>query len=188
VIKELPPDRAPGLDGFVGAFYKRAWPIIKGEIMAAMLKIYVGDGHSFGRLNRAIITLIPKKLGAEEVGDFRPIGLVHSFAKLFSKLLANRLRPRMESLVRKNQCAFIKGRNLHDNFLLVRQLARKINRRKKPGALLKLDLARAFDSLYWSFLFEILERLGFPLMVRQWIAIAFRMATTKVAVNGVPGR
>jgi hypothetical protein len=41
VIKELPPDRAPGPDGFIGAFYKKAWAHIKGEIMAALLKLYV---------------------------------------------------------------------------------------------------------------------------------------------------
>jgi hypothetical protein len=110
VIKELPPDRAAGLDGFIGAFYKRAWPIIKGEIMAAILKLFVGDGRTFGRLNRALITLIPKKQDAEEVVDFCPISLVHSFAKMFSKLLANRLRPNMESLVSKNQSAFIRGK------------------------------------------------------------------------------
>jgi hypothetical protein len=94
----------------------------------------------------------------------------------------------MDTLVNKNQSAFIKGRNLHDNFLLVRQLARKINRRKESGILLKLDLARAFDSLSWSFLFEILEKLGFPERVRRWIAIAFRTATTRVSVNGIPGQ
>jgi hypothetical protein len=70
----------------------------------------------------------------------------------------------------------------------VQELVRKINRRKEPGVLLKLDLALDFDSLSWSFLFEVLERLGFPVMVRRWIAIVFRTATTKVAVNGVPGR
>jgi hypothetical protein len=161
-IKELPPDRAPGPDGFIGAFYKRTWPIIKPEIMAAILKLYVGDGRAFGRLNRALITLIPKKQWAEEVGDFCPISLVHSFAKLFSKLIENRLRPKMELLVSQNQSAFIKGRNLHDNFLLVRQLARKINRRKEPGVLLKLDLARAFDSLSWAFSLRSAEENGFP--------------------------
>jgi hypothetical protein len=102
VIKEMPSDKAPGPDGFIGAFYKRAWPTIKPEIMAAVTKLYVGDGRAFSRLNRALITLVPKKQGAEEVGDFRPISLVHSFAKLFSKLIANRLRPRMESLVSAN--------------------------------------------------------------------------------------
>jgi hypothetical protein len=70
----------------------------------------------------------------------------------------------------------------------VHQLARKINKRKEPGVLLKLDLARAFDTLSWSFLFETLEKMGFPKMVRRWISIAFCSASTRVLVNGVPGR
>jgi hypothetical protein len=62
----------------------------------------------------------------------------------------------MEELVIANQSAFIKGQNLHDNFMLVRQLARKINAKKETGVLIKLDISRAFDSLSWSFLFEVL--------------------------------
>jgi hypothetical protein len=62
----------------------------------------------------------------------------------------------------QNQSAFIKGRNLHDNFLLVRQLARKINRRKEPGVLLKLDLARAFDSSLLGLSLRSAEENGFP--------------------------
>ncbi|KAM0869563.1 hypothetical protein ACQ4PT_040591 [Festuca glaucescens] len=188
VIREMQPDCAPGPDGFSGGFYQRAWPIIKRDIMAAVLKLFVGDGRGFGKLNGAIITLIPKRLEAVEVGDYRPISLVHSFAKLFSKILANRLRPKMHSLVSTNQSAFIKGRNLHDNFMLVRQLARKINSRKEVGVLLKLDISRAFDSLSWSFLFEVLRHLGFPEIWLRWVAIALRSATTRVLVNGVPGR
>jgi hypothetical protein len=188
VIREMQPDRAPGPDGFSGGFYQRAWPIIKRDIMAAVLKLFVGDGRGFGKLNGAIITLIPKRLEAVEVGDYRPISLVHSFAKLFSKILANRLRPKMHSLVSTNQSAFIKGRNLHDNFMLVRQLARKINSRKEVGVLLKLDISRAFDSLSWSYLFEVLRHLGFSEIWLRWVAIALRSATTRVLVNGVPGR
>jgi hypothetical protein len=45
VIKELHLDRAPGSDGFIGAFYQRAWPIIKKDVMAGLLKLYVGDGR-----------------------------------------------------------------------------------------------------------------------------------------------
>jgi hypothetical protein len=43
---------------------------------------------NFEVLNSAFITLIPKKIGADH---FRPISLVHSFAKLVTKVLANRL-------------------------------------------------------------------------------------------------
>jgi hypothetical protein len=187
-VKDLPPDRAPGPDGFVGAFYQRAWQIIKPDIMAALLKLYVGDGRGFNKLNKALITLIPKKPDASQICDYRPISLVHSFSKLFSKLLANRLRPKLAELVSANQSAFVKGRSLHDNFLLVRQVARKISAKRIPGVLLKLDISRAFDSLSWPFLFEVLRRLGFGNLFLCWISVLLRTASTKVSVNGVPGR
>jgi mannosylglycoprotein endo-beta-mannosidase len=94
-VRELPADRAPGPDGCSGAFYQRAWPVIKPDIMACLFKLGVGDGRGFARLNKALITLIPKKQDAQEIRDYRPISLVHSFAKLFSKLVANRLRGRL---------------------------------------------------------------------------------------------
>jgi hypothetical protein len=72
-IREMLSDRAPRSDGFTGAFYKRAWPIIKHDILAGIMKLGVGDGRGFARLNRALITLIPKKPEAIETKDFRPI-------------------------------------------------------------------------------------------------------------------
>jgi hypothetical protein len=188
VIKELPKDRSPGPDGFIGSFYQSAWRWIKADVMAAIHKLYVGDGRGFSKLNRALITLIPKRSDALDIGDFRPISLIHSFAKLFAKLLAVRLRPKMNALISLNQSAFIKGRNLHDNFLLVRQLARKINKGREAGVLLKLDISRAFDSVSWPFLFQVLGQLGFSDRWLHMLAILFRTATTEVVVNGVPGK
>lgn len=99
IIKEIPTDRASGPDGFIGVFYHKAWPVIKHDIMAALLKLFVGDDRGFGKLNKAHIVLIPKKADAAEVGDYRPISLPHSFSKLFSKLLANRVHRRMQEIV-----------------------------------------------------------------------------------------
>jgi hypothetical protein len=91
-------------------------------------------------------------------------------------------------VVTNNQSAFIKTRSLHDNFVLVKQVARKINRCKRSGVLLKLDLARAFDSISWSFLFEVLRHMGFGERFLKWIALLLYTANTKVMVNGSPGR
>jgi hypothetical protein len=59
-------------------------------------------GFLFGllveKLNNAFITLIPKKAGAAQVKDFRPISLVHSFAKLVTKVLANRLAGKLNDM------------------------------------------------------------------------------------------
>jgi hypothetical protein len=112
---------------------------------------------------------------------------MHSFSKLFSKLLANRLRPRLGELVSPNQSAFVKGRSLHGNFVIVRQVARKINQRRVKGVLLKLDISRAFDSISWSFLFEVLAKMGFNDMFRRWVAILLSSASTKITVIGVLG-
>lgn len=51
VIKEMHPDRAPGPDGFSAAFYQKAWPTIKNDIMAALIKVCVGDDRGFAKLN-----------------------------------------------------------------------------------------------------------------------------------------
>jgi hypothetical protein len=74
-----------------------------------------------------------------------------------------------------------------DNFVLVRQVGRKINRCRQPGILLKLDLAKAFDSISWSFLFEVLRHMGFGERFCKWIALLLYTANTKILVNGKTG-
>ena len=183
----MPSDRAPRPNGFIGIFFQTAWSVVRGDVMAALHKFFLDNGRGFGRLNQALITLIPKKAGACRVGDFRPISLVHSLPKIGSKLLANRLRPRMNELIHANQSAFIKGRNLHDNFLLVRQVARSLHHRRAKGVLLKLDISRAFDSLSWPFLFEVLRAKGFSSTWRSWISILLRTASSREVVKGCAG-
>jgi hypothetical protein len=53
-------------------------------------------------LNQDYVVLIPKKQEAIRVNDFRPISLIHSFAKIPSKFLANRLRPELDHLISIN--------------------------------------------------------------------------------------
>ena len=73
-----------------------------------------------------------KKDGAESISDFRPISLIHSFAKIVAKVLAMRLAPHMNSLISKSQSAFIKRRSIHDNFMSVRCVVRRFHRSKTP--------------------------------------------------------
>lgn len=141
VIKSMPAERAPGPDGFIGLFFHKSWSIIKGDIMAAIHKLQLGNGRGFGRLNQTIITLIPKRPEASRIGDFRPISLLHSIPKIKAKLMASRLCPRMMELVNINQSAYIRGRNLHDKFMLVRQVARNLHRKKAKGVMIKLDIS-----------------------------------------------
>jgi hypothetical protein len=100
--------------------------------------------------------------------------------------MPNRLRGRLGELVSWNQSAFVKSRSLNDNFVLVRQVARKINLRRHSGVLLKLDLSRALDTMSWVFLFEVLRRMGFGDRFLKWTAVLLYTANTKKLVKGVP--
>jgi len=119
--------------------------------------------------------------------DFRPISLVHSFAKLVTKLLANRLAGRLDQLVSPNQSAFIKGRFILDNFLLVQHTTKFLHQQKQPRILLKLDITKAFDSVSWPFLLEVLKNLGFGPVWCDIISGLLASSSTQVLLNGSPG-
>jgi hypothetical protein len=85
---DSPAEKAPGPDSFNGVFYRRCWGIIRSEIMACFQHIYNIAGGDFASLNRAFVCLLPKAANAARVGEFRPISLIHSLAKLFAKVLA----------------------------------------------------------------------------------------------------
>lgn len=94
---------------------------------------------------------------------------MHSFGKLVAKLLVERLAPLLDTLVLPNQSAFIRGRCIHDNFRTVHLTARAIYAKKMPCVLLKIDIARAFDSVVWPYLLELLQHMGFGRQWRDWI-------------------
>ena len=186
-IQDIASDKAPGPDGFIGTFFKQSWHIIKSDFMQAVEYFYDQHGQHLSHLNSAHIILIPKKADATTVTDFRPISLTHSIAKIFSKLLASRLGPELNALVSRAQSAFIKKRSIHDNFLYTQNLIKALHRSKQPGLFLKLDIAKAFDTVRWDYLMEVLEHFGFGSRWRGWVSALLATASTSVLLNGSRG-
>lgn len=187
VIKSMPRDKAPGPDGFTGRFYATCWSIIKEDFMRAMDCFYKGDMRGLSAINKSLVSLLPKKEGALEVSDFRPINLVHGAVKIFEKVVACRQVEDLPKLVGNHQSAFVKGTSLHDNFMLVQSTARRLHALRNSAVLLKLDISKAFDSVQWPFLIEVLQHMGFGPRWRSWICGILSTSTTKVMVNGDPG-
>ncbi len=176
------------MDGFTGAFFKACWDIIKGDILLVFNSIYDLRCTHLNLINSANIVLIPKKDGADGVSDYRPISLIHSIAKIFSKLLALRLRSHMHALIPVNQSAFIKGRSIHDNFLFVRNMTRRFHRLRRAMLIFKLDITKAFDSVRWDYLMALLQHRGFPTRWIGWLAALLSTSTSQVLLNGSPRR
>ncbi|RVW93501.1 Transposon TX1 uncharacterized 149 kDa protein [Vitis vinifera] len=130
------------------------------------------DFHDRGRfvksINASFLVLIPKKGGAEDLKDFRPISLVGSFYKLV-KTLANRLKKVMGKIVSKSQNAFVEGRQIMDASLIVNEAIDSMQRSGGGGILCKLDIEKEYDHVNWSFLLWLLERMGFGAKWISWI-------------------
>ncbi|WVZ90539.1 hypothetical protein U9M48_036832 [Paspalum notatum var. saurae] len=159
--QDMPLDKALGSDGFMGRFYSFCWDINRGDVLEALHAIYRGHVAKFRLLNSAFITLLHKKL---RLSWSRIIGQ--------SALCTS---------------AFVRGRSIHDNFLLVQQLAKKLHVSKEPHVMLELNISKTFNSASWSFLLEVLQHLGFG---RKWcdlICLLLSTSTTQILVNGQPG-
>jgi hypothetical protein len=187
VINDMPNDKAPGPDGFTALFYKKAWDIIKQDVMLAVNAFWALDYRSFHHLNDAYMILLKKKSNPAVIKDYRPISLIHSFGKLITKCLARRLATVLDRLVLNNQTAFIKGRSIHDNVRSVQLTCKALHQRQSSCLLLKIDIAKAFDTLAWTFLLDVLRHLGFGQRWRDWVSIVLSSASTKIMLNGRPG-
>jgi hypothetical protein len=90
--------------------------------------------------------------------------------------------------VAPNQSAFIKERSIHDNFMAVQLACRWLYSKNFPSVLLKVDIAKAFDSVAWPFFIQVMHHIGFPRRWINWISILLPTASTKILLNGRPGR
>jgi hypothetical protein len=60
IVKHMPPDKAPGLDGFNGLFLKKCWPIVEKEFYRLVEDFDAGTVR-LENINGSYITIVPKK-------------------------------------------------------------------------------------------------------------------------------
>jgi mannosylglycoprotein endo-beta-mannosidase len=146
---------------------------VKQDLIVALQAFHSLRTRRLELINEANIILLPKKDGADNISDFRPISLISSLAKIITKILADRLAPRLNELISGCHNASIKKRCIHDNFVYVQSVIKALHKAKRPTLFIKLDVAKAFDSLNWVFLMETMMALGFGTRWRDWIATLF---------------
>ena len=105
--------------------------------------------------------------------------------KVISKILATRLRTIFLEAIEANQCAFIEERLLLENVLLASELVNGYHKTKgKPRCVVKFDIAKAFDTVKWSFIVSVLQAMGLPAQFIHWIGLCISTAAFSVSVNG----
>lgn len=182
-VRQLARQKASGPDGILNEFLQIHWPTIKTDTVQ-LIQGFFDHSLDLSSINHANITMIPKKEEPKLLGDFRPISVMNAVPKLISKILANRLRSFLPSLISPTQTAFIQGRQITENFNATREILHHISSSGKSACFIKLDFAKAFDSVNWSFLKSIMLARGFPARWIKWIEALLSTASSRIIMNG----
>ncbi|GFZ21539.1 hypothetical protein Acr_29g0007010 [Actinidia rufa] len=159
--------------------------IFKSKDFMEAVKEFFSSGHIFKQINHSILALIPKTKDANRVENFKPIACCNVLYKVISKIIASRLAPTLSSIVDPAQSAFIQNRSMIDNIFLLQELLRQYRRKRaSPRCILNVDLRKAFDSIDWVFLQELLSALHFPPRFVGWVMECVTTTSFSLSYNG----
>ncbi|KAJ9535890.1 LOW QUALITY PROTEIN: hypothetical protein OSB04_un000946 [Centaurea solstitialis] len=138
-------EKAPGPDGFSFKFLKSFWDTIKVDLIDAVNAFEHGGELTSGS-NSSFVCLIPKIVSPVSLVDYRPISLIGCLYKVISKVLANRLKTVISSVVSNVQTAFISGRSILDGPLIVSEVMAWAKKSQETADGAK-NFDKAFDSI-----------------------------------------
>jgi hypothetical protein len=187
VVQELPNGKAPGPYGFTMEFFKSCWEVVKHDVygvaedskcLTSILKA----------LNATMITLIPKENEARTPDRYRPIALRNVVYKIISKVIANRLKPLLPSLISEEQTGFVEGWQILDNINHAHELIHTLKTQRRGGMIIQLDLAKDYEKINWHHMVKTLEAFGFAQHWINWIVNLVSTTSCSLLINGAPAK
>ncbi|CAN1320575.1 LINE-1 reverse transcriptase homolog [Linum perenne] len=175
-LKKMGPLKDPGRDGFHPIFFQKCRDVV-GPNVEDFVKRYFFDPSIIKEVNDTMLVLLPKVGVPERLAQFRPIGLCNVVYKLVTKCLADRIQGCMTSLIHRTQSSFVPGRHITDIIIILQEVVHSMlgMKGRKVQMILKIDLAKAYDRVEWSFLNDTLLVVGFP---KEFIDLTLACVTT----------
>jgi hypothetical protein len=129
-------------------------------------------------------SLCPKKPPTNEGRRLSTSDTAECNLKLLSRIIANRIRPWLATLLHTSQHCGIQGHNICVAIAGVREAIAYTECTRSSLCILSLDFKEAFDNISHDYLFQILEKYGFRLLFQQYIRGMYQNATSSIQING----
>jgi exonuclease III len=184
-LKHSKPGKSPGDDGIPVELYRKGGqPMLQllAKVLSAMGDVCSAPPHFLN----GVISSMHKADDPTLPSNYRPITLLNTDYRLLAKVLANRCIAHTSHLISREQCAFLKGRNIGDSIMLLQLLPHQLAAEGHRGGLVAfLDFQKAYDSVNRDFLRQVLLTMGVGQKFVSWVMLLLSPATTACAVlNG----
>jgi hypothetical protein len=123
-------NKSQGTNGFLAEFYQVFWYVIKGNLMTLFHEFHQASLPLFS-LNFDTIILLPTCAEALKIQQYRPICLLNVSFKIFTKVLTNRLTSVAHKVIQPTQTAFLPGRNIMEEVVILHETIHEMYRKKK---------------------------------------------------------
>ena len=185
ILNSFSKNKSPGIDGIPIEFYLKFFNLIKSELCEVLN--YILDGNKMSESQRtALIVLLFKGGDSQLISSWRPISLICVDTKILSKVLVNRIKPILSKCISEEQyCGGEKS--ILDCNNTTRDMLHYINERNITGALINIDLQKAFDSIDHNFLLKIMKKMGFSDTFLGWVKILYTEILSICLINGHQG-
>ena len=130
-------------------FFQHSWHIIKKDLLEMVNNFWI-SGNLDTRLNITNICLIPKTERPTRMTELRPISLCNVGYKIISKVLCQRLKACLPSLISETQSAFVFGRLISDNIVIAQEMFHGLRTNKScqnKFMAIKTDMSKAYDRI-----------------------------------------
>eukprot|EP00253_Pinus_taeda_P012133 PITA_12133 len=185
VLKETQNGKAPSPDGFNVDFFKSCWNIVKEDIVE-IVEDSRRNKTILKALNTSFIALIPKQDNAQTPERYRPIALCNVVYKIISKVVANRLKPLLPTLISGEQIGYVEGRQILDNIIQAHKVIHSLTCNNRVGMIMQLDIAKAYDKVNWMYIKKLLATFGFDHNSVRWVMALVTTSSFSILANGSP--
>ena len=127
----------------------------------------------------------PKKVDLGLAKNYRGITLTSIATKIYNALLRNRIEPKIDNILRKNQNSFRRNRSTTSQILTIGRILEGVRAKNLQVTLIFVDFTKAFDSIHRGKMEQILLAYGIPKETVAAITILCR--NTKVKVRSPDG-
>ncbi|KAG1305043.1 hypothetical protein G6F64_008697 [Rhizopus arrhizus] len=184
-VRRCPHQSSPGSDGLPYALLSVILQIpecqsIAVEVFNDALSLEIFPPSWFD----TCLSLLPKKGDLSDLRNWRPISLINTDAKVFTRLLNGRLLPTVSSLITPFQTGFMRGRFIADNGLFMKLVMDHCSNIDSSAVGLLLDQEKAYDRVHPDYLRQVLKRIGIPDSFVDSICRLFFGTCVRVNVNG----